>query len=63
MFFVKYHMSYGINHSILLCCTIHLLTKQDDDDEYCDAVAKKCKAGDKKSCKIYKKKCAKVNYH
>ena len=33
---------------------------QDDYDEYCDAVAKKCKAGDKEACRIYKKKCEKV---
>ena len=29
-------------------------------DKYCDAVAKKCKAGDKKACALYKKKCEKV---
>merc|ERR1712126_706037 len=30
-------------------------------DDYCAAVAKKCKAGDKKSCDLYKKKCGKVD--
>ena len=29
-------------------------------DEYCDELAKKCKAGDKKACDLYKKKCGKV---
>ena len=26
----------------------------------CDDLAKKCKAGDKKACAIYEKKCGKV---
>ena len=26
----------------------------------CDDLAKKCKAGDKKACELYKKKCGKV---
>ena len=26
----------------------------------CDDLAKKCKAGDKKACEMYKKKCGKV---
>ena len=39
--------------------TTHLFRK--DDDKYCDELAKKCKAGDKDACKLYKKKCGKVN--
>ena len=27
----------------------------------CDDLAKKCKAGDKKACDLYKKKCGKVS--
>ena len=27
----------------------------------CDDLAKKCKAGDKKACELYKEKCGKVN--
>merc|ERR1712141_827395 len=33
--------------------------KKDYADKYCDALAKKCKAGDKKACALYKKKCGK----
>ena len=42
---------------------MHILFYQDDKDEYCDAVAKKCKAGDKKACEMYKKKCGKVAFY
>merc|ERR1712038_321235 len=30
-----------------------------DEDKYCNGLAKKCKAGDKDSCVLYKKKCEK----
>lgn len=39
--------------------TIYLLHK--DYDKYCDALAKKCKAGDKDACELYKKKCGNVS--
>ena len=42
---------------------MYILFYQDDKDEYCDAVAKKCKAGDKKACEMYKKKCGKVVFY
>ena len=44
--------------SDLYFITIHLLRK--NDDTYCDGLAKKCKAGDKDACELYKKKCGKV---
>ena len=31
-----------------------------DDKMTCDDLAKKCKAGDKKACELYKEKCGKV---
>ena len=34
-----------------------------DIKKYCEAVAKKCKAGDKNSCELYKKKCEKVKHN
>ena len=30
---------------------------QDDGKKFCEAAAKKCKAGDDKSCEVYKEKC------
>jgi len=33
--------------------------KKDYADEYCDALAKKCKAGNKEACELYEKKCGK----
>ena len=42
---------------------MYILFYQDDKDEYCDSVAKKCKAGDKKACEMYKKKCGKVVFY
>ena len=32
----------------------------DESKMTCDDLAKKCKAGDKKACEIYKEKCGKV---
>ena len=29
----------------------------------CDDLAKKCKAGDKEACELYKEKCGKVIFH
>ena len=29
-------------------------------DKYCDALAKKCKGGNKEACELYEKKCGKV---
>ena len=31
-----------------------------DEKMTCDDLAKKCKAGDKKACELYKEKCGKV---
>ncbi len=39
----------------------HIYIKQDDGKEYCNGLAKKCKAGDEKSCNLYKKKCEGVS--
>merc|ERR1712165_424451 len=33
--------------------------KKDYSDKYCDALAKKCKAGNKEACELYEKKCGK----
>merc|ERR1712018_305556 len=33
--------------------------KKDYSDKYCDALAKKCKAGNKDACELYEKKCGK----
>ena len=39
---------------------LHLQCVVDYADEYCDALAKKCKAGNKEACELYEKKCGKV---
>ena len=48
-----YNSIYLCNYSMI----ISFLKLQDDGKKYCEAAAKKCKAGDDKSCELYKAKC------
>lgn len=40
--------------------SINKVALDKDDDKYCDALAKKCKSGNKEACDLYKKECGKV---
>ena len=52
-------MVLNVTHTIdSYVLTTHPFLK--DDDKYCDGLAKKCKAGNKAACELYKKKCGKV---
>merc|ERR1711993_54555 len=65
----KQSINLAIEHFTIMKVTIILLvflvaftnaaSVQKDDDKYCNRLARKCKAGDKDSCVLYKKKCEK----
>merc|ERR1711953_1584943 len=65
----KQSINLAIEHFIIMKVAIILLvflvaftnaaSVKKDDDRYCNGLAKKCKAGDKDSCVLYKKKCEK----
>merc|ERR1711936_1165402 len=65
----KQSINLAIEHFIIMKVAIILLvflvaftnaaSVKNDDDKYCNGLAKKCRAGDQDACNLYKKKCEK----